>query len=110
MQHHILVTADTVGPPFVLAQVHVQPREEITAQSVVGGVEWNDIAPRIDGQELSPEDARLRRAGAVDQQDLGGCRTWRRSSESLHTLRHACRSPVAEALFKQWLDVGERPV
>ena len=67
-------------------------------------------ARRIDRQQLRPDDARLRRAGPVDQQDLCARRARRRSGEGLRALRRGRRSPASEALLKQRLDLAQRPV
>ena len=61
--------ARTVGPVLVLAQVHVDPRDEAAAQNGVDGLEGHVVGVRARRRQLDRHDQRLLGAGAVDEED-----------------------------------------
>ena len=62
--------ADAIGPALVLAQVKVEPREEVVAQHFVGKIKrLQTLLAARKRQDPSGHDHRLGRARPVDQDD-----------------------------------------
>ncbi len=113
-QRHLVLaktdgTARSIGPAATLAQIHVDPGQEVAAQHLVRSGQVEQVLGAFDRQQLSGQDERLRRLRPVDQDDPG-LLLLDHSGKRLGPLRHRRRLPVAEARLELRHEIGQRKI